>query len=128
MISKEEMYEFASQIAGITDADLEAYKCGGKTKKKAEGGNIFDKVKRVATPIKKQINSEVQKRKPKKLMDSFPGTSDEATKRQQDQLREEKYKHPERFNEDGSRKYNKNNDLPTNEDVKQDWMKKKRKK
>lgn len=118
MISKEEMYEFASQIAGITDADLEAYKCGGKTKKKAEGGNIFDKVKGAVTPIKKQINSEVQKRKPKKLMDSFPGTSDEATKRQQEQLKEEKYKHPERFNEDGSRKYNKSQDKPTNENIK----------
>jgi len=34
MISKEEMYEFASQIAGITESDLEAYKCGGKTRKK----------------------------------------------------------------------------------------------
>ena len=89
MISKEEMYEFASQIAGITDADLEAYKCGGKTKKKAGGGNIFDKVKRAVTPINKQINSEVQKRKPRKSIDSFPGTSDEATKRQQEKLREE---------------------------------------
>lgn len=38
MISKEEMYDFASQIAGITDADLQQYKCGGKTKKKACGG------------------------------------------------------------------------------------------
>lgn len=118
MISKEEMYEFASQIAGITDADLEAYKCGGKTKKKAGGGNIFDKVKRAVTPINKQINSEVQKRKPRKSIDSFPGTSDEATKRQQEKLREEIYKHPERFNEDGSRKYNKSQDKPTNEDVK----------
>jgi hypothetical protein len=34
MISKEEMYDFASQIAGITESDLEAYKCGGKTRKK----------------------------------------------------------------------------------------------
>lgn len=118
MISKEEMYEFASQIAGITDADLEAYKCGGKAKKKAEGGNIFDKVKRAVTPVNKQINSEVQKRKPKKLMDSFPGTSDEATKRQQEQLREERQGHPERFNEDGSRKYNKSQDKPTNENTK----------
>ena len=33
MISKEEMYDFASQIAGITESDLEAYKCGGKTRK-----------------------------------------------------------------------------------------------
>ena len=118
MISKEEMYEFASQIAGITDADLEAYRCGGKTKKKAEGGNIFDKVKRAVTPINKQINSEVQKIKPRKSIDSFPGTSDEATKRQQEKLREEEYKHPERFNKDGSRKYNKSQDKPTNEDVK----------
>ena len=118
MISKEEMYEFASQIAGITDADLEVYRCGGKTKKKAEGGNIFDKVKRAVTPINKQINSEVQKRKPRKSIDSFPGTSDEATKRQQEKLREEEYKHPERFNKDGSRKYNKSQDKPTNEDVK----------
>ena len=45
MISKEEMYEFASQIAGITDADLEAYKCGGKTKKKAIGGKVNNKNK-----------------------------------------------------------------------------------
>lgn len=34
MISKEEMYEFASQIAGITDSDLEAYRGGGKTTKR----------------------------------------------------------------------------------------------
>ena len=34
MISKEEMYDFASQIAGITDSDLQQYKCGGKTKMK----------------------------------------------------------------------------------------------
>lgn len=33
MISNEEMYEFASQIAGITDNDLQQYKCGGKAKK-----------------------------------------------------------------------------------------------
>lgn len=43
MISKEEMYEFASQIAGITDSDLEAYRCGGKTKKKKDGGNVTQK-------------------------------------------------------------------------------------
>ena len=43
MISKEEMYDFASQIAGITDADLEAYKCGGKTKKKQSGGKVNNK-------------------------------------------------------------------------------------
>ena len=40
MISKEEMYDFASQIAGITESDLEAYKCGGKTRKKQFGGNM----------------------------------------------------------------------------------------
>ena len=45
MISKEEMYEFASQIAGITDADLEAYRCGGKTKKKEAGGKVNNKNK-----------------------------------------------------------------------------------
>lgn len=45
MISKEEMYEFASQIAGITDADLEAYRCGGKTKKKESGGKVNNKNK-----------------------------------------------------------------------------------
>lgn len=38
MISKEEMYDFASQIAGISDSDLQQYKCGGKTKKEACGG------------------------------------------------------------------------------------------
>lgn len=38
MISKEEMYDFASQIAGITDADLQQYKCGGKTKMKKDCG------------------------------------------------------------------------------------------
>lgn len=38
MITKEEMYEFASNIAGITDADLAMYKCGGKTKKMQNGG------------------------------------------------------------------------------------------
>ena len=43
MISKEEMYDFASQIAGISDSDLQQYKCGGKTKKKACGGNMKPK-------------------------------------------------------------------------------------
>lgn len=38
MISNEEMYEFASQIAGITDSDLQQYKCGGKTKMKKNCG------------------------------------------------------------------------------------------
>lgn len=38
MISNEEMYEFASQIAGITDSDLQQYKCGGKTKMKKDCG------------------------------------------------------------------------------------------
>lgn len=110
MISKEEMYEFASQIAGITDADLEAYKCGGKAKKKAEGGWLT-----------KKVNSSMQRVKERVKME-------EDTKKQQEKLRKEKELHPERFNENGSRKYNKNDDLPTNEDVKQDWMKKKRKK
>lgn len=43
MISKEEMYDFASQIAGITESDLEVYKCGGKahkTKKHEKGTKI----------------------------------------------------------------------------------------
>lgn len=48
MISKQEMYEFASQIAGITESDLEVYKCGGKTRKKQFGGNMRH------TPSKKQ--------------------------------------------------------------------------
>lgn len=67
MISKEEMYEFASQIAGITDADLEAYKCGGKAKKpkkmqhgqsikSAGDGTLFEKVKNAG----KQVANEVK--------------------------------------------------------------------
>lgn len=121
MISKEEMYEFASQIAGITDADLEAYKCGGKTKKKAEGGNILNKIKGAVA----SVNSEVQKRKSKKSTDSFSGASDASVERQQDRLREERYRHPERFNENGSRKYNKSQDKPTNEDIKPSRLRRK---
>ena len=40
MISNEEMYEFASQIAGISDSDLQQYKCGGKTKKMQKGKKV----------------------------------------------------------------------------------------
>lgn len=40
MISNEEMYEFASQIAGITDEDLKQYKCGGRMKKDCGGAKI----------------------------------------------------------------------------------------
>ena len=45
MITNEEMYNFASQIAGIKDSDLEIYKCGGKakkTKKMEKGGKGND--------------------------------------------------------------------------------------
>lgn len=64
MISKEEMYEFASQIAGITDSDLEAYRCGGKAKmkKKSGGGNILDDVKNVFTPVRKQIDKKLKEK------------------------------------------------------------------
>ena len=135
MISKEEMYEFASQIAGITDADLEAYRCGGKTKTKkmSEGDNIFKKIKKgvteAFTPIQTQIDKEIEKRKRNGIIniETYPGMTKDVQEKA-DQLRRERQQHPERFNENGSRKYNKNNDLPTNEDVKQDWMKKKRKK
>ena len=45
MITNEEMYNFASQIAGIKDSDLEIYKCGGKAKKKMEDGGKSPKKK-----------------------------------------------------------------------------------
>lgn len=131
MISKEEMYEFASQIAGITDADLEAYRCGGKTKTKkmSEGNNIFKKIKKGVTEAVTPVKTQVEKIKKNKTIniETYPGTTKDVQGKA-NQLRQERLQHPERFNENGSRKYNKNDDLPTNEDKKQDWMRKKPKK
>lgn len=95
MISNEEMYEFASQIAGITDADLQQYKCGGKTKKdqrgaKMQAGNKFKQVQENAK-LKREHEEQVKK------------------------LQEEKKNHPERFDSNGNRKYTKEQDTPTNE-------------
>lgn len=97
MISNEEMYDFASQIAGITDADLQQYKCGGKTKKKEEGGWF-------KTPNLKQKKQDLEIRiQHKQAVDS---------------LTKEQKEHPERFDKNGNRKYNKADDKKTNEDWK----------
>lgn len=98
MISNEEMYEFASQIAGIKDTDLQIYKTGGKTKKdcggaklKLQDGNKFKQAQENAK-LKQQREEQIKK------------------------LQDEKKKHPERFDSKGNRKYTKEQDTPTNED------------
>lgn len=101
MISNEEMYEFASQIAGITDDDLKQYKCGGRMKKDCKGakmqaGNKFKQVQQNAK-LKQEQEQWVKK------------------------LQEEKKNHPERFDSRGNRKYTKEQDTPTNEDQKPTW-------
>ena len=104
MISKEEMYDFASQIAGITDADLQQYKCGGKTKKmkkdcggaKLQAGNKFKQVQQNAK-LKQEREQQIRK------------------------LQEEKKNHPERFDSRGNRKYTKEQDTPTNENQRPTW-------
>lgn len=49
-------YEFFKQFAGVTEEDLQAYKCGGKTKKVQKdcgGGCAFKKKGEQGTKLKK---------------------------------------------------------------------------
>ena len=141
MISKEEMYEFASQIAGITDSDLEAYRCGGKTKmkKKSGGGNIFDD--KTFTPVKNQINKNSRKKAdgpaPGSIADNInkskkvkPGSYNYRKEQEEQRIRALKERerdmklHPKWYDKDG---HYIGPEEDTNETVKQDWMKSKRK-
>lgn len=109
MISNEEMYEFASQIAGISDSDLQQYKCGGKAKKvkKAEEGNIASRLKkgyektmdRMST-LKSKVDSDI--------------TAAESIKK----LKEDKKRNTSKYDSRGNLKYNKADDKKTNEDWK----------
>ena len=108
MISNEEMYEFASQIAGITDNDLQQYKCGGKTKKSVKKMEEGKKIGELGVKNLKNLKN--------KSFDTY---------RQQKELEKEKQEHTERFNKDGSRKYN--TEEPTNEDWNPNEIKKRKK-
>lgn len=103
MISNEEMYEFASQIAGITDSDLQQYKCGGKAKMKKDCGGAKlqqgNKFKQFQQDYRLKQEQEKQAKK----------------------LQEEKKNHPERFDSRGNRKYTKEQDTPTNENQRPTW-------
>ena len=101
MISKEEMYDFASQIAGITDADLQQYKCGGKTKKNEDGAKM--------SPAEKFRLAKQR------------GQALDQQRKAEQELRKEKQEHPERFDSRGNRIYTKSQDTPTNEDQKPNW-------
>ena len=110
MISNEEMYEFASQIAGITDSDLQQYKCGGKTKKKACGGKTEKNA--CGSKMKKSQSGSVLKNIKNKYEDMKMKAK---TIQQQDSLRREKQNNPQNFNKNGSRKYDPKKDNKTNE-------------
>ena len=76
-----EYYDFFKDFAGVTEKDLQQYKCGGKTKKKAcggikmkkmEDGSWFSKYK--PSNIKKQI--EWNDRKKHVIKSPQPGTEE----------------------------------------------------
>lgn len=111
MISNEEMYEFASQIAGITDEDLKQYKCGGRMKK--DDGGVLSKAQKLfsqkmneAKTLYSKLDSDIKVAEAKK------------------KLEEERKKHPEYFDNNGNIKYTKETakkyDRPTNEDQRPD--------
>ena len=109
MISNEEMYEFTSQIAGISDSDLQQYKCGGKAKKvkKAEEGNI-------ASRLKKGYEKTMDKMSTLKSKVDSDVTSAESIAK----LKEDKKRNPNKYDSRGNLKYNKKDDKSNNENWK----------